>query len=563
MPTIRSKTLFFTTSPRSPERMVPEIKVLGEHFSGKPWDTENQRKFMYRLREEETGEEKYLKDPAFSARDRINRAPKALGFVDLDPCVSITPPGRELIREDLFEEVLLRQLMKFQIPSPYHRPGEGAAEFWVKPYLEILRLIRRFGSITFDELMLFGMQLTDYRRFDEIAGKIERYREEKSASALPYKKFLRAKQGEVIREIYAQEMSEGRFRTRESSNASVQKFMKTKISNLRDYSDACVRYLRAAGAVSVSRGIQSSLSVAKGMEKDVDFLLDTVGRDPVHVDEMGPFKAGLFDPAEPPLYSDDRGNLISGIVSTGYYGREELAGLSVPELKRTRITAKRKALASAVKGQEEVLRTYSEYASIMSTYDTLSDEFDPALILEWNTWRAMAMLDDGKVEGNFVRDDAGEPRSTAGGNMPDIVCEYPGFNLVVEVTMQNGKKQYESEGESVVRHLGDLQVRSGKTTYGLFIAPRINESVIAYFFSLNFARMKQYGGLVAFIPLSVADFKRMLESAERSRPADASRRLRELFEFSVSEAKIAEDEGAWYESVRRRSAEWLSRSHSS
>ena len=56
------------------------------------------------------------KEMAFSARDRINRAPKALGFVDLKPTISLTQSGKRFISGKRTEEVLLRQLLKFQLP---------------------------------------------------------------------------------------------------------------------------------------------------------------------------------------------------------------------------------------------------------------------------------------------------------------------------------------------------------------------------------------------------------------------------------------------------------------
>jgi len=77
-------------------------------------------------------------DPAVSARDRINRAPKALGGVLLESTIKLTNAGSSLISAKRKEEVFLRQLLKFQIPSPYHTPSEKAATFYVKPYLEIL-----------------------------------------------------------------------------------------------------------------------------------------------------------------------------------------------------------------------------------------------------------------------------------------------------------------------------------------------------------------------------------------------------------------------------------------
>ena len=39
---LKSRTLFFTTSPRTPVKMIPEIKVLSECFEGQKWNTDTQ-----------------------------------------------------------------------------------------------------------------------------------------------------------------------------------------------------------------------------------------------------------------------------------------------------------------------------------------------------------------------------------------------------------------------------------------------------------------------------------------------------------------------------------------
>ena len=75
MARIDSQLLFLTTSPRTPEKMIPEIGLLVEHFAGNHWNNETQCAFMDILREEQFFNGKGENDPAFSARDRINRAP--------------------------------------------------------------------------------------------------------------------------------------------------------------------------------------------------------------------------------------------------------------------------------------------------------------------------------------------------------------------------------------------------------------------------------------------------------------------------------------------------------
>ena len=48
---LKSKTLFFTTSPRTPLKMIPEIQVLYNNFEGKKWNTKTQVEFIKKLAE--------------------------------------------------------------------------------------------------------------------------------------------------------------------------------------------------------------------------------------------------------------------------------------------------------------------------------------------------------------------------------------------------------------------------------------------------------------------------------------------------------------------------------
>ena len=181
MARFNSRVLFFTTSPRSPQKMIPEIRLLHEKFNGKKWNNQIQEAFIDELAQssffEGVGSPS---NKAFSARDRINRAPKALGFIDLKPTIALTEAGEALVFGKRPQEIFLRQLLKFQLPSPYHiEDNEISGSFWVRPYLEILRLIRELGYLTFDELKIFALQLTDYRKFNQIKSRISSFREKK------------------------------------------------------------------------------------------------------------------------------------------------------------------------------------------------------------------------------------------------------------------------------------------------------------------------------------------------------------------------------------------------
>ena len=116
------------------------------------------------------------------------------------------------------------------------------------------------GTLKFDELMIFGLQLTDYRNFDKIVKRIEKFQIEKKKTAKKYREFKYYYQLEALKEIYKSEISKGETSTRESNIATAKKFLQTKASNMHDYADACIRYLRATGLVSISH-IGRSLSI--------------------------------------------------------------------------------------------------------------------------------------------------------------------------------------------------------------------------------------------------------------------------------------------------------------
>ena len=177
MATIRrtTKALFFTTSPRTPMKMRPEIEVLIENLAGQPWNRETQTAYAALLSALPGYEGMAYTD--FSARDRINRSPQGLGFVNLQPRIALTDAGREFLTSRRPHEIFTRQLMKFQIPSPYHVENRNdIGRFYVKPFLELLRMIYDLDGFTKDEIAIFFMQLTRVDLYDMVRQKIINFR---------------------------------------------------------------------------------------------------------------------------------------------------------------------------------------------------------------------------------------------------------------------------------------------------------------------------------------------------------------------------------------------------
>ena len=559
MAKIKGKTLFFTTSPRTPNKMIPEIALLAELFSEKPWDTQTQEAFMMALVESPFFESQGIpKDPALSARDRITRAPKALGFIDLKPKIALTDAGQRLVSGKRTEEVILRQLLKFQLPSPYHTTPDNGVVFWVKPYLEILRLVNTLEKVTFDEIMAFGMQLTDYRKFDDIVSKIRAFRKTKSDFPGQYKRLFRAVIDGEIRIIYGQEIQSGRTQTRESTDRSEAKFIETKRQNLRDYTDACFRYLRSTGLVAIShRG--RSLSIMPDKQREVDYILKNVERNPVFVSNEPAYKNYLFDGAIPQLLTDNSQHLTEYIMKSSRHTRAELSCMSLDELKDLREEIVKENRNSIISAQIKELKSYSLYSEVVDTYNEIIADslYDVPLMLEWNTWRAMTMINGGNITGNFKIDDAGQPMSTAQGNMPDIVCDYGDFDVTVEVTMQSGQRQYDTECEPVARHLGKHKKETGKDTFCLFIAPRINPSSIAHFFMLSKVNVAHYGGKATIVPLELDTFMKMIDNSYNAKFVPTPQHMRDIFDFAKTTAETAQDENQWYDAIQKFAQIWV------
>ena len=557
MAKIDSKVIFVTTSPRTPAKMIPEIELLNTNFSNQKWNTETQIKFMELLKEENFFNGDGANDPAFSARDRINRAPKSLGFVILSPVISLTPAGLELVNSKRKEEIFLRQLLKYQVPSPYHKPSANSAEFWVKPYLELFRLIRHFGSLKFYELMLFGLQLVNYNQFEKIVSKIYDFRTAKAQYEGNYKKFKAEYLDLEIREIYEDDIITGNTRTRETNDASITKFLKTKASNMRDYADACIRYLRATGLVNISH-IGKSISIVPEKIQEVDYFLENTDREPCFIDDENLYVNYLGNAETPILLTDDR-ELLEQKIKTDFPSFHISETIPLQQLKDIYADNVEKRKEQILASQIVDIKDYRLFEDINITFERIVDKslYDTPLILEWNTWRAMTMLDGGNIKANLKFDDFGNPMSTAQGNMADIVCDYGDFGLTVEVTMQSGQRQYETEGEPVTRHLAKVKRETNKPAYCLFIAPNINDSCIAHFYALHKMNILYYGGTSTIVPLPLNVFIKMVEDSHKANYVPEPRHIQRFFERSNELANITNNEKDWYNGITHEALNWL------
>lgn len=562
MPTLRnrplqSRTLFFATSPRTPFKIIPEIALLNEELSGELWNPVTQTKFYDLLKERDFFEGSAAKDKAFAARDRINRVPKGLGFIMM-PVIGLSDAGKEFLTSDNKEEILLRQLLKFQLPSPYHPLGKKAANYHIKPYLELFRLIRDLGELKFDELQIFGMQLVNYSLYDAILSKIKKFRAGKEANAGKYKEFKDRVFYREVCSIYKKEILANNLHTRESNTGTVKEFVAKKVSNLRDYADACVRNLRSTGLVKIT-SIGRTLSIIPERMKDVDYFLSTIDRNPVYVKELEHYQSYLWNPSLPALLTDNTASIRDKLHME--YGINASPSLSVNKLKDLLNEQIEQRQQKKIEEQITKLKDYELYNEIENTFNTLNSTYEPSLFFEWNTWRAMTMLDGGNIKANLKFDDEGHPMSTALGNMADIICDYGDFDVTVEVTMATGALQWKMEGEPIPRHVGQNIARTGKPTFCFFIASKINPATIAHFYTLYLTNITLYGGKCRIIPLELTTFRNMLKAAFNAERKPGPSDIKRLFDEASKKAKecVVNEytETEWYDQVKAYANDWL------
>lgn len=550
-----TKALFFTTSPRTPMKMRHEIELLIDNLAGQPWNIDTQTAYADLLSASPDYEGSAYTD--FSARDRINRSPQGLGFVDLKPVIALTDAGREFINSRRPHEIFTRQLMKFQIPSAYHVENRNdVGRFYVRPYLELLRMLYDLDGLSKDEIAIFFMQLTRVDLYDTVRQKIIDFRtsvENLDRNQTSYNRHFAQISDNEIREIYQETIAERNFHIRESRgrSSSLDKFIRTKRRNLMDYADAAIRYMRTTQLVTVTARSNRAI-IAPDRLQDVEFLLRSIERNPMDFETVADFKNYLFDSRNIELLSDDPDMLMANIREFEHsISDQQLANLDIEELKDLLDDLRENRLSVRLEEEREIIETYGEHDSIQEVYREIleRESIDPPLMFEWNTWRAMVMLDDGTINGNFLLDYEGMPLNTAPGNMPDIICEYANFDLLVEVTLQTGQRQYESEGEPVSRHLGAHRRESEKEAYCLFIAPRISPGTLAHFFLLHRVNISYYQGTLSIIPMNLEDYQELLRKAHENDVKPTSEDIRDFLRQLSQMALECENEQIWFEQI--------------
>jgi len=555
----KTKAVFGITSPRTLEKIIPEVDLLTSLFECEKWsgNPDLQIDYFDSLFNSDFYEgTSYPSNPALAARDRITRAPKALGFVDLKPNIKLTEIGKVLLSKKRLDETFTRQLLKFQLPSPYHTQSKKI-EFKVKPYLELLRLISDLGSLSKTEIALFFSQLTSIDKYQIIVDKIKAFRTDSKKYKGSRKTYVAECFQNEVSEIFAEEIENEDLKTRESENESFKKFVKTKSSNMKDYADAFSRYIRATELVTFQKRT-FRLIISPQKTEEVKYILDKIAREPVLFKSEKEFKKYLFSPTSIKLFTDNKKLLIDKINKLD--NNVITKNLSIEFLKDILYNLREKIKHHNIETKKKELKNHKELPQIIEVFDQIKKKEipDQPLFLEWNVWRTMVMLNYAlRVDGNFIMDIDGMPLNYAPGKQPDIEIEYDDFGLIMEVTMSKGHTQFKMESESVPRHFGRAKEKLSKEMYCIFIAPKISEGALSHYFNLNRFNTKLYGGKTKIIPMTIDQFIKFAEIGVKEK-FNNPLKLKKWLETQWKNNQKVEDEVIWYGKINSNIKKWAS-----
>ncbi|HEL1761629.1 TPA: AlwI family type II restriction endonuclease [Streptococcus suis] len=562
MATFGERFLLGFTSPRNPHLISEYVKVIEKHkLDGMDYNIKFQELFYDVLSKEKVAgvETGTAKDKALAGRDKLTRMPQVLGFfiTQQNKKFKVTEAGKLLLNDSLFDDVLVHQMLKFQLPSALHKEKDtNKGYFRIKPFLELLRLIDKMEYLTYNEFLTYGMTFTNYKNFDKVVNDINDYRKRRDAAKRnkeSLRNFDHQNRVDTFKALYQDIIASGNIKTRESQTNTTDKYVKKKLSNLSDYADSIFRLFQASGLVINSKG--RSLQINPKRKDEVDYILENVSREilPVEI-SRDDFDKYITNPRIPVLLNDSKENILNTLKKLGDTNSnksKDIYDLKV-KLNEMRNKEKLKLVRNQIKSLKS--RRDPDIADIINTFEQISNkEIEPANLrptyLEWNVWRAMTMINHGNIVGNFIVDDMGNPIATAGGGQSDIIGDYGEFKIGIEVTLSTGMKQYEMEGEPVSRHIGELQKQG--PAFGIFIADKLSDTVISHFYISSIANTKVYNGRVDIIPMSTATFVEFFEKAVKKdlKPSD----LYQIHEHSLRMSKqfLFEEktEKDWHKSV--------------
>jgi len=516
------------TKPRSAIRTVEWLRTFVATAAGRDWDERDEdggcpvrQAYVAAAHPELTTSES--RDVESNARqDKAIFECFGLAYEESDThVIRVTPAGRELAATDYPDELMLRQLLKWQFPSHAHRGArfEGMSVF---PFEVLLRVLDALGEVSRLEVAATFFTCLRSDAIPEAIEEIVRVRQMRQLTSEGPKAYATR----VCRELHPD-------LTRPSP------------ASLLDMADAFCRFAEYTGIVGSSgRSIYTKLRVPERSHlKFRQLLSDYEFERQADYGDQAAFHEHFGDPAARELPWDRPESLAEHVRRRAEALKRVYAQRRARAAQLPLIVDPDEALRAADGANYAELRTWNQRLErgligarerefvehgartpemrreILVKFDDIlgGTEDDAARWLEVNTWRSLVALDgDHTVERNFKLEEDLTPRSFApgAGNTPDMQYSSPRIIMVPEVSLQSGVRQWTNEGAAVVDHVFRLieeHEGDARPVIGIFLAPTLNERTVWQFFVLN--QQSWRGEPVPVVPLEVAVWRDLLAHA--------------------------------------------------
>lgn len=453
------------------------------------------------------------------------------GYVDDKGYIRITKSGKLIQEGKMTDELLLKQLLKIQFPSPaIHKKPDGEYVF----LMEILiNIFKHFDYVNKFELgFIFGC--SDTKNIGNTINAIKEFREK--YNQLPNK--LKIKEVEQLFD-------------------SIFKKYYPKIKNktetyYKEYSDSFIRALQYTGLFAQrGRGLYVKLYIPdhsktkmKLLQDKYKFVVNTEQDFTKYMQWYGdPYNVILPWETEEnrKIIVDEKIEILKKQIEEA---KSKIANFKTDiEIKKVDnlIEYEANITNQILSLNEELFVKYSSKTKeirdeIIEKFIDISEGNEDlgALWLEVNTWKSLVAINGEQyVKRNFKIEEDLTPKSFAPGtgNTPDMELYKNGYIILPEVSLMTGVRQWEHEGSSVIDHVFKfIEQYPDKQVYGLFISSQMNIRTIWQFFILNRESwigkavpvipltINQYINIITFIydnELNIDDFKQLIENIHK------------------------------------------------
>lgn len=299
--------------------------------------------------------------------------------------------------------------------------------------------------------------------------------------------------------------------------------------NFRDYADMNIRYLVSTGIVKrAGRGITLT---PEYHTMAIELIKNVVSTEPLKVRLRR-----LCDGAPLPTDNQDMATkVLNDLIAELDYYKIQYEMPDIPLDSAKNINLVRNALKRNIdrfKEEQYAIRQANEWQEIYEymnllivnngrekelgeDYTIKVPKSEAAAYLEWILWRAFLAIDHTinkpyEARG-FNIDQDYLPVGTAPGGGPDMIFEFEGYKIVIEVTMSTNSRQEAMEGEPVRRHVADLVMQSKKPVYGVFIANKIDSNTAETFRIGAWYNQKDERLALKIVPFTLEQFSQFFK----------------------------------------------------